>query len=420
MFDKIKLLMETSLNTSSTLSENPNAHPDIFHAIIRNYFVIQDTTAGKNDLDYIFRYRGKFTTANIEQAYDQISDKLRPYNITPLFREEENLQVIYLLDGVQRAIQFKTRTNLLLFILTLVSVWVTGGLYALGADFEGFTLESFQAILVEGWPFAISIIAILGAHEMGHYFMGRKHKVNVSLPYFIPLPIISPFGTMGAFINMKSVPKNQKQLFDIGVAGPLAGLIVAVPVLLIGLVLSEVQPLPTILPEGVGFQIEGNSILYLFSKYLVFGSLLPHPASYGEITPFLYWIKYFFTGRPLPLGGFDVMLHQVAWAGWAGILVTALNLIPVGQLDGGHILNALLGGKNAKKIVPLIIGLMVLLGFAWSGWWLWAAIIFFMSRVPAQPLDTITKIDRKRKLLALLMIIIFILVFTPVPIMVIF
>jgi membrane-associated protease RseP (regulator of RpoE activity) len=115
----------------------------------------------------------------------------------------------------------------------------------------------------------------------------------------------------------------------------------------------------------------------------------------------------------------DVMLHQVAWAGWAGILVTALNLIPVGQLDGGHILNSLLG-KNARKVVPVIIGLLVLLGFVWSGWWLWAAIIFFMSRIPASPLDTITKIDKKRKRLGLVMMIIFILVFTPVPIMVIF
>jgi membrane-associated protease RseP (regulator of RpoE activity) len=173
------------------------------------------------------------------------------------------------------------------------------------------------------------------------------------------------------------------------------------------------------MPEGMAFQIEGNSILYLLSKYVIFGSFLPSPASFGETTPFLYWIKYFFTGQPIPLGGMDVMLHQVAWAGWAGILVTALNLIPVGQLDGGHILNSLLG-KNARKVVPVIIGLLVLLGFVWSGWWLWAAIIFFMSRIPASPLDTITKIDKKRKRLGLVMMIIFILVFTPVPIMVIF
>ncbi len=411
--------METTLNIQPNQSANSDNQHEIFHAIIRNYFIIKDITTGKNPKDFLIRYRGKLISPNSEFAYDQISEKFKPFKITPLFRTEEDLQVIYLMDGIQATTQFNTKTNFILFLLTLISVWVTGGLYALGANFDGFNLDSMKAILTEGWPFAISIIAILGAHEMGHYYAGRKHKVNVSLPYFIPLPIVSPFGTMGAFINMKSVPKNQKQLFDIGVAGPLCGLIVAIPVLLIGLSLSEVQPLPAILPEGVGFQIEGNSILYLFSKYLIFGTLLPSPTTFGNVTPFLYWIKYFFTGQPIPFGGVDVMLHQVAWAGWGGILVTALNLIPVGQLDGGHILNSL-AGKNARKIVPIIIGLMVLLGFVWSGWWLWAAIIFFMSRIPALPLDTITKIDNKRRLLALVMMIIFILVFTPVPMIIIF
>lgn len=411
--------METTINGEQHHSVIVEDKLEVFHTIIGNYFSIQDITIGKNSSDFLIRYRGKLKTQNSEFAYDQISEKLKPLMVTALFRIEEDVQVIYLMDGVQTVTQFNSKTNLILFILTLLSVWVTGGLYALGADFNGFNLESITAILTEGWPFAISILAILGAHEMGHYFAGRKHKVNVSLPYFIPLPIISPFGTMGAFINMKSVPKNQKQLFDIGVAGPLSGLIVAIPVLLIGLSLSEVQPLPTIMPEGMAFQIEGNSILYLLSKYVIFGSFLPSPASFGETTPFLYWIKYFFTGQPIPLGGMDVMLHQVAWAGWAGILVTALNLIPVGQLDGGHILNSLLG-KNARKVVPVIIGLLVLLGFVWSGWWLWAAIIFFMSRIPASPLDTITKIDKKRKRLGLVMMIIFILVFTPVPIIIIF
>ena len=249
---------------------------------------------------------------------------------------------------------------------------------------------------------------------MGHYFAGRYHKVNVTLPYFIPLPIISPFGTMGAFINMKNIPKNRKQLFDIGIAGPLSGLIVAIPVLLVGLSLSKIEPLPTSIVEGVNLQMEGNSLLYLFLKYLVFGEILPQPASYAGLSPFIYWLKYFFTGQPFPFGGMDVMIHPVAWAGWAGLFVTCMNLIPIGQLDGGHILASVMGEKS-RKIYNVMLILMVLLGFAWNGWWFWAVLLFFLNRAPSQVYDEITILDQKRKMIAVLMLIIFILVFIPVP-----
>ncbi len=132
--------------------------------------------------------------------------------------------------------------------------------------------------------------------------------------------------------------------------------------------------------------------MYLFAKYVVFGEWLPHPISYGGLHPLLYWARYVFTGQPVPFGGTDVVLHPVAWAGWAGLLVTALNLIPAGQLDGGHVLYVLLG-KRARAVLPFVLVALVVLGTVWTGWWLWAFLIFLLGRVYAEPLDQITPLD---------------------------
>ncbi len=276
-------------------------------------------------------------------------------------------------------------------------------------------LRQFAAELLrslpKGVPFAISLLAILGTHEFAHYLAGRSHRTHVTLPYFIPFPF-SPFGTMGAFIQLKEPPKNKRVLLDIGIAGPLAGLVVAIPVLLYGLSLSELQPIT--ISSGQIFTLEGNSLLYLLAKFIMFGKLLPAPVSYGDLSPLLYWIRYFFTSNPLPIGGMDVIIHPVAWAGWAGLLVTALNLIPAGQLDGGHVMYVLLG-KRVRMLWPVILLVLVALGFVWSGWWLWAALIFFLGRIYAEPLDQITQLDPKRKAVAWLGILIFFLVFSPVP-----
>jgi membrane-associated protease RseP (regulator of RpoE activity) len=166
------------------------------------------------------------------------------------------------------------------------------------------------------------------------------------------------------------------------------------------------------LPLIQGF--EGNSIFYLFIKYIVKGQLLPQPATYAGVSPFIYWIRYFFTGRPLPAGGLDVTLNPFAWAGWVGLLVTSLNLIPAGQLDGGHIMYVLLG-RRTSKLLPYILIVLVALSFVYTGWLLWAFLIFLLGRYHAEPLDEITPLDPKRRAMAVLGVIIFILVFMPVP-----
>jgi len=211
------------------------------------------------------------------------------------------------------------------------------------------------------------------------------------------------------------MPRNRKILLDIGVAGPLAGMVIAIPVLLYGLSISNVGPLPSVLSNPPSIQLEGNSIAYLLAKLAVFGQLLPSPATYAGISPVVYWLRFFFTGFPKPLGGLDVNISPVAWAGWIGLLVTSLNLIPAGQLDGGHLMYVLIGRKAAARTFPFVLGALVVLGVVWNGWWIWAALVFFLGRRYAEPLDQITPLDTPRKLLAILALLVFLFTFSPVP-----
>lgn len=351
-----------------------------------------------------------------ESAYERVASATRSLNLTPIFLKNKGLHEVRLVKGRFDPRPSNPWINLILFLITLGSVMLAGTLNSyegpLGEN-AGELIGNLIANLDEGLPFAVSLLAILLAHEFGHYLAGRYHRTAVTLPYFLPFPL-SPFGTLGAFIQLKEPPRNKRVLLDIGVSGPLAGLVVAVGVLFLGLSLSEVDAIPARFPAGQGLMLEGNSLLYLAAKYLVFGELLPAPASYEGMAPFLYWIRFFFTGRPLPLGGTDVLIHPVAWAGWAGLLVTALNLIPAGQLDGGHLIYTLLG-RRARAFIPIVLVALVLLGFVWSGWWLWAALIYFLGRTHAEPLDQITELNPWRRAIAVLGFAIFILVFIPVP-----
>ncbi|MDX9992437.1 MAG: site-2 protease family protein [Anaerolineales bacterium] len=388
--------------------------PEIINSLVARIFRIEDLTSGGHSDPYLLRYRGQLL-AGIDSAaaYDQLAEALKPHHLMPLFRDgESEAQTIFLVEKLPAPPPSNPRTNLIMFILTVLSVMFVGAQIPEGVPIPEDALGALAVMaryFYTGWPFALALLSILLAHEFGHYFAGRHHKTDVSLPFFIPLPF-SILGTMGAFINMRELPKNKRTLFDIGIAGPLAGLIVSIPVLLIGLGLSTTG---IIQPSEGGF-IEGNSILYLLAKFVIFGKLLPAPVDFNGLPPVLYWLAYFFSGRPVPFGGLDVMIHPVALAGWAGVLVTALNLIPAGQFDGGHILYALFGRK-VRKALPFIMVALIGLGLFWSGWWLWAALIFFMGRSHPETLDEITTLDPGRRRLAWLMIVIFVLVFTPVP-----
>ena len=388
----------------------PFPETEILNNLVSRIFNVEDVTLGEPARGLIARYRGKLLSDDTVTAYDQLADSLRNYNITPLFRMDKGQQVIYLVPSKPDPKPTRVSVNIILFILTVLCV-----LYA-GAQPEGQMPNDtagqilfFAKTLLSGWPYALSLMSILLAHEFGHYLMSRYHKTPATLPYFIPFPF-PPLGTMGAAIVMQGTPKNKRVLFDIGVAGPLAGIIVAIPVLFLGLSLSHLDVIKPI----IGTFQEGNSLLYLLAKYLTFGKLLPAPASLNGITPSMYWLKYFFTGQPYPIGATDVFVSPVAFAGWAGLLVTALNLIPAGTLDGGHVVYSWFGEKAARAFPYIILGLFAL-GLFWMGWWIWTVLLLWLGRVHAEPLDQITPLDLNRRAIAVLVILIFILTFSPVP-----
>jgi Zn-dependent protease len=384
---------------------------EILNSLVSRIFRWDDITIGDPKKGYFLRYRGELLGDSVE-AYNQLADALRPYDVTPLFRLEEGRQTILLVRGTIHPKPGRVWINLLLFTLTVLSVLLAGEVSSNTGPVAKDAFGQIWALITNlwtGWPFAVSLLAILLAHEFGHYFVGRSRGAAVTLPYFIPFPF-SPIGTMGAFIQMKSIPRNKRALFDLAVAGPLAGLVVAIPVLLFGLSRSSLGTV-TAFPASAS---EGNSLFYLLAKFIVFRKLLPTPLNLSGLPLLFHWISFFFIGRPSPVGSTDVFISQVAWAGWVGLLVTFLNLIPAGQLDGGHVIYAVFG-KRVNRIIPAILILMVLLGFFWNGWWLWACLIFLMGRSHAEPLDQITQLDSRRKALAALMLVILLLILMPVP-----
>jgi membrane-associated protease RseP (regulator of RpoE activity) len=232
--------------------------------------------------------------------------------------------------------------------------------------------------------FAATLMGILLCHEMGHYVVARRHGVDVSLPYFIPVPM--GLGTFGAFIQMKSLLKSRRTVFDIGIAGPLAGLVIALPVLYFGLGNSEALTDPS---PGAGMQT-GSSLLLALLYQAVHG---------GD------------------LGAAAVRLSPVAFAGWVGLFVTALNLLPVGQLDGGHIAYGLFGRRHARTISIVSIVAMLALGFlVWPGLLTWALLVTLLAGFSHMPsLDDVTPPDAKRFALGALALAILVLIVLPVP-----
>ena len=392
---------------------------------VSRVFHIEDVTAGDGK-GLVARYRGHLIQEDSAAAYDHLAESLRSYKITPLFRKDGEKQVILLVPSLALPVRSpRIWINIVLFIATVFSVLLMGVDVPLEAIPPGGIPFSYLIRnIFTGWPFAVSMLGILMVHEMGHYVACRYYKVPASLPYFLPAPLISPLGTLGAFITMRGIPKNKRVLFDVGVTGPIAGLAVAIPILFLGLSLSELGTIGGPI-AGVSGMLEGNSLFYLFAKYTVFGRLLPEPISMGGLTPAAYWLRYFLTAQPIPFNGLDVQLHPVALAGWAGLLVTALNLVPVGTLDGGHVAYGLFGEK-ARLIFPFAIGGLIALSFlpvlltlslsAFNfSWMLWIFILFWLGNVRTQPLDDITTLDPGRRTIGIFVLFAFVLLFTPIP-----
>ncbi len=299
-----------------------------------------------------------------------------PYALIPTRELEESLA---------RAVpKSRPLLNLALVAATLITTT-----YA-GAAHQGVNLLKNPTAWTVGLPYALGVMLILGVHEMGHYLTARGHGVRVSLPYFIPIPFA--LGTFGAFISMPPLLKSRRQLFDIGVAGPLAGLAVAIPALVIGLQWSRVLPVD---PAGAdhmsqGVSVNSSMLLALVSR-LSIGDAVAH--------------------------GHFLVLHPLAFAGWLGLMITALNLLPVGQLDGGHIAHALFGRARAAWIGKLALGAMVVLGlFVWPGLITWALVVYFIAGRPGlPPLDDVTILDAKRRAVAWFAYALLALILLPLP-----
>ncbi|MCS7164060.1 MAG: site-2 protease family protein [Thermodesulfovibrio sp.] len=270
----------------------------------------------------------------------------------------------------------KSLVPLILFIATIFTTLFAGALH------QGINLLKEPLRFWEGYPFSISIMTILLGHELGHYFASKAHNTKATLPYFIPAPSI--IGTFGAFIKMKSPIFTRKALIDIGATGPIVGFVLSVIASIIGLKMSKIIPIN----QEEEFFILGDSILFSLLVRLTLGNI-PE--------------------------GQDVLLHSVAFAGWIGLFVTSMNLLPVGQLDGGHIAYALFGRWHyyiSRSILFIIAALGV---FYWYGWIVWALLLVFLGVDHPPILIWENRLSTGRKIIGVLSLIIFILTFIPTP-----
>jgi len=315
------------------------------------------------------------------RAFARLEELLTPRRLLPVMedRGNERVRVIGLPAAAADRLQARSSptVNLLLFAATVVTTVWAGALHA------GVNLLREPSQFMAGVPYAAALLAILGVHEMGHYVVARRHGVDVTPPYFIPVPM--GLGTFGAFIQMRSIIRSRRAIFDIGIAGPLAGLVVAIPALYFGLRTSALADGPS----DVGVHSGSSFLLALIYQF----------ARGGE------------------LGDVVVRLSPVAFAGWIGLFITALNLLPVGQLDGGHIAYGLFGRRHARTIGVVTFFAMVALGLTvWPGLLTWAlllALIAGFSHMPA--LDDVTPPDGKRFALGALAFAILVMILIPLP-----
>jgi hypothetical protein len=321
-----------------------------------------------------------------DALYRQIRAQMEPIGFTPFLQRRADEDELMAVPVVITRRAPRVVLPIVLFLVTIVTVTMTG------AFNQGVDVFSNPSGIVAGLPFAATLLGILFTHEMGHYVVGRLRHAPVSLPYFIPMPpLISILGTMGAVIVQREPMEDRRTILEVGIAGPLAGLVVAIPLLFYGLATSTIGP-----PPAGGYIQEGNSLLYIAAKWLIYGQFLPS-------------------------GGVDVQLGPVAWGAWIGLLVTMLNLLPIGQLDGGHVAFALLG-RYATYLSYATIAVCVVLGVVTPGnytlLFLPLLALLFGPRHPP-PLNDISRIDGWHIALAIFGLVVFALLFMPQPLKII-
>lgn len=323
------------------------------------------------------------------RALPIVEARFRPYGFTPFLKRGRGLTWVEAVPLATVHEPPRVAVNVVLFVLTVLSTVAAGCLVAGSFPFVTFNPIAEPRQLLAGLPFAATLLAILGTHEFGHYFTARYYGASVTLPYFIPAPPpLFLFGTLGAVIRMRSPARDRNSLFDIAVAGPLAGLVVAVPALWLGLTWSRVGVVPA--DGGLAF---GDSLLMRFMTRVMFGQIP---------------------------GGMDVFVHPVALAAWVGLFVTALNLFPVGQLDGGRIAYALVGARHRMVSIATFFALLGLgAAFGSPNWFVFAGLVFLLVGFHhAPPLDDMTPVSAGRYAVGVFCLLLLVLLIPPVPIQV--
>jgi Zn-dependent protease len=319
-------------------------------------------------------------------ASTELVRRFRDFGYTPFLQSAEGLTWVRAVPLVDVAGPSRVWPNAVFFLVTCLTTLIAGWGYTGSPTFDALRMQPGLGHLLAGLPFAGTLMAVLVVHEFGHYFAARYHGASVSLPYFIPAPPL--FGTFGALIRMRSTVRDRNALFDIAAAGPLAGLVVALPAMIVGLAWSTTVAAPPAGSEALKF---GDSLLLTLLKVIWVGAM--------------------------PEGSV-LSTHPVADAAWAGLFVTALNLIPVGQLDGGRIAYALFGARHRQISIATFLGLLALGAVTGAGnWFVWAFLLLFVMGFRHQPpLDDLSPLSPGRYAVGFLCLILLILLIPPVPI----
>jgi Zn-dependent protease len=338
-------------------------------------------------LGEILEFEGRLS-GKADQVFQKIQAAFAGEPVTPMLLEgKEHEARLLLVPGAKASSAALERPNWALhwglFFATMATTTWAGALNA------GVNLIQQPGRFAVGLPYSLGLLLILGAHELGHYFTAKAHGIRFTPPYFIPIPFA--LGTFGAFIKIKSLTPNRRALFDVAVAGPLAGLVFAIPALLIGLRLSQV--IPGSAPESLGnagVNVNSSVLMACLAKMALGASALE---------------------------GNHLLLHPLAFAGWLGLIVTALNLLPIGQLDGGHISHAVFGSRHAHGLSMVALAALFFLAlFVWPGLLIWAFIVYFIAGTHDAPAaNDVTPVGLPRKALGFLAFLLLLLIIVPVP-----
>lgn len=371
--------MPDETNNFVQISVEPPFDIELLQREVGSRFPFYDMKSNINTVAFFCR----IDEESLDEKFESLRIALSIKGYIPMIRSEHGEYILYVIKKPKSKKKKSIWINVALLIATVLTTTLAGSLQWIDIyQVNWINLFTFPYLWKGFVYFSVPLLLILGIHEMGHYYASKKHHVDASLPYFIPLPPPFILGTFGALISTREPIPNRKALLDIGVAGPLCGFLVAIPVTLLGFFLMQQNPITL-------------------------------PATGGSMTLFppllLQWIGSFFSSTE------NVVIHPTLFAGWVGIFLTAVNLLPAGQLDGGHVARAILKEKH-KYMSWLVIFILVGLSFFYTGWLIFAILILlFIGTQHQPPLNEITPLDTKRRFLGVMILIVFILSFAPIP-----